>query len=298
MLPFSKRPPPPEEYFLRSGDFEAVQANDPYAIPPAPRSPVFARQAAPSSSPAPYGFVPGRYTDYPKYGDLSAPPPPHSLAPVAMGSERNAVATGTNRSIAPVVVREKPSLKWGVMIAVTGALLGGVLGLGMDARRQSQRAAAMAEASQNQPAMTAAVPQGLPPMAANALLAPAPSAAAPAIVAPVVIPPQAPIAVTATKQGEPVASKEKAEKADKPEKAEKHAKAFRGFHGGGGSIAVKVNKPVEKAEPAAAPEPKVAKAEKAEKAEAAPKAAPKKDASTSAAQQLLEAANKDTANTL
>jgi hypothetical protein len=56
VLPFSKRPPPPEEYFLRSGDFEAVRQDrqDPYAqaIPPAPRTPVFARQAAHT----PYGF--------------------------------------------------------------------------------------------------------------------------------------------------------------------------------------------------------------------------------------------------
>ena len=173
VLPFSKRPPPPEEYFLRSGDFEAVR-QDSYsgpaphgyaqAIPPAPRAPVFARQAAQT----PYGFAQNQQNQYGsgQYGSLSAPPPPHSLAPVAMGANdyRGPDSTGrnlaytTSRTNGTVVVREKPSLKWGVMIALTGALLGGVLGLGMDARRQNARAAAAAADARDNapPAMVAA----------------------------------------------------------------------------------------------------------------------------------------------
>ena len=78
--------------------------------------------------------------------DLSAPPPPHSLAPMAMSADstgRQFATTGFSRTQGGTMSgREKPSLKWGVMIALSGALLGGVLGLGMDARRQSARAAA------------------------------------------------------------------------------------------------------------------------------------------------------------
>ena len=52
----------------------------------------------------------------------------------------------------------------------------------------------------------------------------------------------------------------------------------------------------EKADP---PEPKIAKADKADKADPPePKTKPKKDASTSDAMKVLEAANKDTTNTL
>ena len=148
VLPFSKRPPPPEEYFLRSGDFEAVQ--------PAP------------SSGAPTPYAPRRSRSAPRASGLRAPgrahplrrssqnqptavrqrstatsprrPPPHSLAPVAMGSDaprrRHRSRRPREPRPGPSCVREKPSLKWGVMIALSGALLGGVLGLGMDARRQ------------------------------------------------------------------------------------------------------------------------------------------------------------------
>ncbi|AKU94264.1 hypothetical protein AKJ09_00928 [Labilithrix luteola] len=38
MLPFSKRPPPPDEFFLRSGDFESIEVDDaPPVVPPAPQ---------------------------------------------------------------------------------------------------------------------------------------------------------------------------------------------------------------------------------------------------------------------
>ncbi|MDB4935350.1 MAG: hypothetical protein JWP87_2322 [Labilithrix sp.] len=297
MLPFSKRPPPPEEYFLRSGDFEAVRPDrqDAYAqpIPSAPRAPVFARQAAQT----PYGFSQSHQSQFSQYNDLSAPPPPHSLAPVAMGgpdsTARNFAHTASPHTNS-VILREKPSLKWGVMIALTGALLGGVLGLGMDARRQSQRAAAAADARDNAP--PAAVAAALP----NAVAAPRPAAAPvapPAPIAPTlagngVIAPAAPVVLAAA--APVVIAPAKSEPAPKA-----HAKAPaprpHSF------VAAKVVTPpkaekAEKPEPAPAPE-KTAKVEKAEKAEKAEKTS-KKDANTSDAMKILEAANKDTTNTL
>ena len=292
MLPFSKRPPPPEEYFLRSGDFEAVnggqQQNPNYAIPSAPsaaRAPVFARQAAHT----PYGFSQSQNQQYGQYADLSAPPPPHSLAPVAMyaSSTHSGTNPNLNRSQAgTVLIREKPSLKWGVMIALTGALLGGVLGLGMDARRQSARAAAAAEARDAAPpAMVAiALPQAAAPLAApRPVLAavPVPVAVAPAPVAnintaPAVLP-TAP-AIIVPKQPEPAVARTAKPAGRRPTV----------------SLAAKVNQPKAAPEPKAAAEPKAAPV--AEKAAEASK--PKKDASTKAAQDLLEQANKDTTNTL
>lgn len=324
MLPFSKRPPPPEEYFLRSGDFEAVNAvhtssahphahANPHArsgaygaIPPAPRAPVFARQAQHT----PYSFVQqpqhNAYNAYNHYGDLSVPPPPHSLAPVAMsaaerGAERGLASTGTNRTQGTILIREKPSLKWGVMIALSGALLGGVLGLGMDARRQSARAAAAAEAHDvAPPAMVAtALPQAPAPFGApaplnapNAVVAsslaaapkPAPAAAAPAA-APVLMAPSAGVVVTPAKA--------------EPRVARHQAPAVRQVSAPVRptvSVAAKVSQP--KAEPAPKAEAPV-KAEPAPKAEkVAAEKATKKDSSTKAAQDLLEQANKDTVNTL
>ena len=95
VLPFSKRPPPPDEYLLRSGDLEARRrAEDPYSsrtpasyappsyAQPAPHAPppAFVRQAAHT----PYGFTQRQQQQYGQRTNLSAPPPPHSLAPMAM----------------------------------------------------------------------------------------------------------------------------------------------------------------------------------------------------------------------
>lgn len=292
VLPFSRRPPPPEEYFLRSGDFQAVNApprQDAYgqAFPQPPRAPVFARQAAST----PYGFSQNRQLQ--QYGDLGVPPPPHSLAPVAMGS--HVTATGSqNRAQSTVTLREKPSLKWGVMIALTGALLGGVLGLGMDANRQKARAAAAADARDSAPlAVTTALPTG----AANALAA-VPAVAPIAPIAPTtlagtaarpatILAPSAPVAVTVApaKTAEPVAKTATAKPAPV-----RHT----------GFVAAKIPKPApEKVEKAEAPAPaeKAAKVEKAEpaKTEKAEKAPSK---GSSDARKVLEDAIKDTTNTL
>ena len=300
MLPFSKRPPPPDEYSLHSGDFAAVNppsrdygpANQ--QDPAAPRAPVFARHAAPSSS-APCGFSQQPYQHqqqqpYSHYADLSAPPPPHSLAPVAMGSERThsaSVSTGLHRA-QTVVIRQKPSLKLGVMIALTGALLGGVLGLGMDAKRQQARATAAAEARDAvpmPPIVVAAVPSEPAVNGINATpAAPAAPAVAPAPLAvvappPVVLAPSPPVAVTFAKP----------EPATKPEKHAITTKSAPVKHPTFVAPKVPAPKapPPEKAEAPAKP----SKAEKPEKPEPA-KSAP------SDARKVLEDAIKDTTNTL
>jgi len=294
VLPFSKRPPPPEEYFLRSGDFEAVNGAPPrsngYAsqqIPSAPRAPVFARQAAHT----PYGFSQNRsqgHAPHGHFGDLSAPPPPHSLVPVAMGSGSSypgtAISTGAQRA-QTVLIREKPSLKWGVMIALCGALLGGVLGLGMDAKRQQARAAAAAEARDAAPAIvTTALPTAPAPVAANGLLA-APAIAAPAIA---VAPPAAALPVAAPAAALPVAAQAPTVLPTSqpisvtPAKHAATAKPAPVRHQG--FVAAKVPAPKQ-------PPPEKAEAPKAE----APKAAKK---APTDADKVLEAAIKDTTNTL
>jgi hypothetical protein len=326
VLPFSKRPPPPEEYFLRSGDFEAVRPNhqhppaqDPYGhvIPSAPRAPVFARQAAHT----PYGFAQHHQNNpynHSQYGDLSAPPPPHSLAPVAMGgpdstgrSYAHQTGSYSNRTNGPIVVREKPSLKWGIMIAFSGALLGGVLGLGMDARRQTASAAAASEAKDNAPPamVVAALPQALPqPVAVAAPRPVAPAAPpAPVLAGNGVVPltqaiaGQAPAAVVLAPAPAVVVTPPKAEAKIAHAHAAPHfAPAPVKPHG---FLATKVNPPKAAPEPKEAPEPKAAPEAKQAKADPKPektetKPASKKDASTSDAMKILEAANKDTTNTL
>jgi len=285
VLPFSKRPPSPEEYFLHSGDYQAMpqgQAHNPQ-IPPPPPAPIFARQRQVT----PYGFAQ-------QYGDNinSVPPPVNSLAPVAMGSYGGATHTGTH-SQPQVTVKEKPSLKWGLMIALTGAVLGGVIGVGMDAKRQ-QQAAASASQPENPPAVVAAAPLPAPLPVANTIIA---KPAQPVVTAPAtqpqttnVIPPQAPVVVAP-----PV-------KDAKAEKAEKKPVVGRRFFG---------HKPAPAAaaperEEAPAPAPVVVKKPAPEKPAVAEKPAPAEKKAPAAAapaaktdaQKVLEEAVKNTANTL
>ncbi len=304
MLPFSKRPPPPEEYFLRSGDFEAVQpqqppqsytpsytprsngpASMPVSVMPAPPPSVFARHAAPT----PYGFTQSPQPSY-GYGDLSAPPPPHSLAPVAMVSDRTGPApVSTARRASSLGLGEKPSLKWGVMIALTGALLGGVLGLGMDAKRQREHAAAASELpdpAAAPPVAAAPAPQPASLLAGNGAIVAPPAPLPIAARAPVVLAPPAPLFVTPPK-------------ADPPTKPERHAKAPPAPAKHPSFVAGKVSAPkpppaekAERPEPAPKPEP-VAKPERAPK----PGKEPAK-AGSSDARKVLEDAIKDTTNTL
>ncbi|MBS2013830.1 MAG: hypothetical protein JST00_13155 [Deltaproteobacteria bacterium] len=294
MLPFSKRPPAPEEYFLNSGDFQALppaQAH-PSTPPMAQQQPIFARQREVT----PYGFVH-------QYGDNlnSVPPPANSLAPVAMGTYGGAAHTGSHPQ-PQVTVREKPSLKWGVMIALTGAVLGGVIGVSMDAKRQQAQASAAASQPENPPAVVApAMPAPLP--VTNTVIAkPTQQPAAPAAQAPInVIPPQPAVVVAANAKDAKPAPEAKNEKAEKPE-AKKPVVGRRFFGGHVGKPVVAAPErdeapapvPVKKAAPAPekpAPAEKPAVAEK----KAPEKAAP---AAKTDAQKVLEEAVKNTANTL
>ena len=306
VLPFSKRPSPPDEYLRTPAPASYAPASyapasqpsyaQPSYVPAAPISyaqqpqhsppPAFVRQAAQT----PYGYAQNQH-----YGrtDLSAPPPPHSLAPMAMSADstgRQFSTTGMSQSrsrAGTMTSHEKPSLKWGVMIALSGALLGGVLGLGMDAHRQSLRAAAAAEATDAAPpAIVAAV---LPAVQAVQAVQPI-VIAPPAVARPVVVPAAAVIPIPPP----PVVLA--AAPALVVPKAPLHARAALKPHG---FLAAKVTPPQRPApEPKAeAPEPKSSKSAEA-RAETPKPPASKKDANTSDAMKILEAANKDTTNTL
>src|SRR5207245_1052358 len=123
------------------------------------------------------------------------------------------------------------------------------------------------------------------PVAARApATPPTPAVAAPA--APVVLAP-APAVVVSPSKAEPKVARVAAKAA--PPRPH-------------GFLATKVSQPKPPAEPKEAPEPKAAKADpepKTAKADAeAKKPAAKKDATTTDAMKILEAANKDTTNTL
>lgn len=245
MLPFSKRPPPPEEQVLTTGDFEAYQRP---TLPPAPRLPVFDR-----------GMPPQSYQPYSAM--MSSPPPPNSLAPVAMPN----VGTGPYpRSAETVLVRTQSdgnaSLRYGMMIAIAGALIGGALGVTMNrgarAARPATEAAAAAPVEQAappapQPVVTSqlanagptVLPQA-PPLAPRQAYATAGTA----------LPVQAPVVVPAKTESTP---------APKPGKHHVYVAPPAPHANGGGMLASKVSAP---------PAPKPEKTEKAEKPEApAPK---------------------------
>lgn len=298
VLPFSKRAPGPDEYLLGSGDYEVARGSQ--AIPSAPRAPIFARQA----HPAPYGYAQQQH----RFGHDTAAPGSQSLAPVAMSTGAMSVGamtvghTGSHSAQPTILIADKPSLKWGVLIAVTGAVLGGVLGVGMDAKRQQARVAAAAQAQENAP-VAVAQPAALPPVAMQ-LAAPKPAvvaaqpvaaqpaqpavaapavAAQPAQPAPVVVgatlPPQQPVIIAPAG----AARQAKAEPAKPARPPVSHG--FVGHRPAPAThpmVAVKVNPPP------------------AEKPEAKPesKPEPKPAAKRTDAQKVLEDAIKNTANTL
>ncbi|MDB4945750.1 MAG: hypothetical protein JWP97_5284 [Labilithrix sp.] len=240
---------------------------------PAPPPPAFARQP----SPTPYGYA--QQNAYAHQGDLSVsiPPAPHSLAPLAMDrSFTGASSVTSSQRSQTIVVRERPSFKWGVMIALSGALFGGVLGLGMDAKQTRASAAAM-QAPASAPVMQNSVAASpvAPVMAAPVVVAPVMTAMAPsAVVAPPVLSTASIIA-----SAPPVAPK-----------PEKHTKAAPAKHGT--FVAAKV--PAQ-GKPAAAekePAPVKPKPEPAEKPAKGDKPSP------SEAQRVLDDARKDTTNTL
>jgi hypothetical protein len=132
---------------LGSGDFEAVSYGG--------------RQSARGGSfPQPSGRGYNQTGPFPQQGGYShpphpstrasarsVPPAPHSLAPVAMASARNAVSTGPQPVMSdPGTAR--PSAKAGMSILFAGAIIGGLIGAVMHARQNAADAfAAAAEAS-------------------------------------------------------------------------------------------------------------------------------------------------------
>ncbi|MBX3186369.1 MAG: hypothetical protein KF819_05105 [Labilithrix sp.] len=253
---------------------------------------MFARHAAPT----PYGYASNPHA----YGEITVPPSPNSLAPIAMSSERHLASTGSYRGAPTVLVREKPSMKWGVMIALTGAILGGVLGIGMDARRSSRAAAAASQAEQTapavapvpvpvQPSLRIAAPANavVAPNAPNAIVAPAPvvlPTAQPVVVAPAPVAP-APAAPVADAKD----AKESKTAKNEPAKSKHGSKGARPVaHAPAKGVLAMGVKPV--AEPKPAPEP-VAKSEPAPKPE-------KKSTKSTDAEKVLADAIKDTTNTL
>jgi hypothetical protein len=172
LQPFSKRSHTPEPQVLGTGDYESIGP----AIPPASRAPVFHRSAPPPPpSQQPYGM----YAPHGGYGQqmLAAPPPPHSLAPVAMNAamgtgRHQANSTGPHRNADTITIRERPGMKAGFVLVVLGALVGGVLGVGMRARQNQVEASNAAQQAPAQPVATnaagpatAQTPPALPPSA-------------------------------------------------------------------------------------------------------------------------------------
>lgn len=92
---------------------------------------------------------------------------------------RYADPTGAHRPIAPGIVGARPTAKTGSMIVLACVLLGGLLGVGIRARRNTE-AAALAQRSEVRTAAVVTEPSSPPvlPVAASAgPTAPAPSAA-------------------------------------------------------------------------------------------------------------------------
>ncbi len=283
VLPFSKRPPPPEEYVLHSGEFEAiaVKPRDP-ALATSGSASAFARHA----KTVPRAAFPQQPRETPAAHAL--PSSPSSFAPMAYGSDRRLAATGSHRSVGTVMIREKrPSLRWGAMIALTGALLGGALGLAMDARTRVHRAAKSVDVSRIASAVSVT------------------SARAPAPVALV-------LGQTSRSWVDPVSHGSKATPSDsagtagaEPAALQAAAPAMPGkvakpqAFARRSSAAIRPSSPVAPRVSASKLEATI-KPERALKPDAQAKASipEKHDASTKAAQDLLEQANKDTVNTL
>lgn len=299
------------------------------------RPQVFAR--GPQQPPqAPPGYYPAHFGGADPLDQVT--PPPYSLVPVAMSelSMRGASATGSHRFVAPPP-REKPSLKWGILIAMTGAVLGGVLGVGMDSKRTGPAAAsqvaqvstastAPVQVAVAQPSMPSAPAAQAAPLAQPPLVQPV---LAPVAVAPVAEAPAAPVAVAeapvaiaapAVVVSEPVAVASTSEldrAADPVAKSSREAPKARRAWSRPAPRAAKVVVPEAKPEPKSAkvakiaiaeakpepkPEPKVAKvavaAPPAKKAEEKVETKREKKSLQSEAERLLADAIKDTTNTL
>jgi hypothetical protein len=235
---------------------------------------------------------------------MSAPPPPHSLAPVAMAAHaRNTANTGP-RAAETIMIRSRPNIRWGMMLLVAGMLVGSTLGVSMRMRDQAMHAQAVASEHDAQVAATQfSMPIAYAGNQANSSPVSAPpSASTPAPVAApttAVIPPQPGVLVSAAPAAKPetkdTKSDAKGDKADKADKADKDREPS------SKRVAVAHAKA-----PPPAPEP-ASKVNVSAKVSAPPPPPPAKEPEKTAkaqpranddAQKLLQAAMKDTTNTL
>jgi hypothetical protein len=347
VLPYAKRAHTPEATPLRSGDFEVVRDTR-LGAPRAPKAqPVFHRSApAPlmQAQPAPrYGYAQPTHSNVVLAPDVRAdvraaavPPAPYSvapssIAPVAMNAPmapsypRYVHHTGSGSLSTSAVGPGKPTMKWGLGILAGGALVGALLGIGLNQRDTT--GAASAQMTDPEPAVVVAPATPAQAVPQNATVAqgtvafpagyqaqaPAPPAAAPpaaapqpAVVATTPVPaaPGAAGYVTAAPAAAapvnnvviPPQQPVVVAKAPAPRPAPKTVAKHYGKRGH-----VTHRAPAPRVTVAAKmPAPKVEKAEKAEKVEKVEKAeAPKKRSGRNAdADAILQDAIKNTTNTL
>lgn len=207
LVSLPKRSPALEHDGLESGGPSASErsyrrAHAPRSLPQKSAQPVFARSAAPYQ---PYGFpqesspysnvhvAPHVLQDMRMMSSSPSPSPSPSLVPVAMPS---AASTSSYRAQDTVVRRGVLEMRWGISLAIVGALLGGVFGVTM---QNAKRDAARASAAQVQAAHALALAPAAPaPVAPAAIARVAPVALAPVAPAPVAPAAPAPVAPAAS----------------------------------------------------------------------------------------------------
>ncbi len=292
---------------LGTGDFETVGYSD-AAFPPAPRVPQHVGRA--HRSPLGFGNYPAHYAP--------APPAPNSLSPVAMAASSSAVATGPQRAqhAETLVIRSRPSPRAGMMILLTGALIGGLFGVAMHGRQGQNDAAfaAQPQASSTPPPSPmanglggpAVLPQGPPAMPPTAFASPH----GPIPGTTVVIPPSAAVAIGVKEKdvkkpahggrvSAPHAAPTPKLAAATSSKKEKDSDDGWTIASAGGSDRKETTREVKEPKPEPR-ESKAERAEKPEKAEKTEKTASKKGGSKSSddANAVLKAAMGATENTL
>lgn len=318
MHPYSNRHSRSGSDVLTSGDFESVEP----AFPAPPRVPVFHRSAPPQHyahagqghAPQSQSYPPGSYAPQQPYAygaaplSQSVPAPPSSLAPVAMSAElRNAMTTGP-RAAQTVVIKERPGMRAGLALVAIGALVGGILGVGMRVHQNATELAATHQPAAVQASMPAAPQFANAPVAASEALPQAPAGLPPqyanlppgaVMVNPngTIVPIQPPVVVPSAKveaKAAKFAHAPKADKADKAEKADKADRAERADKNAGGgqpAIAAKVTAPP-KADKAPPPP------EKNDKAADKGSSANKGGGRDKEAEDVLKAATAETKNSL
>jgi hypothetical protein len=201
LLPFPKRPNGPNEYDLQTGDYVAYDARSQPT-----RQPLWGRSTPPPGYGGSVQVAPHVRADMRMYG---APPPsaPASIAPVAMSAYPG---TGSYPAQPTVVVRGRPDMRWGVTLALAGALLGGVLGVTMNNGKHRASAATEAVAPPQQAQMVAAAqPVQAPQPISTAVVVPTQPVTQPVAVAqPAAVPqqPAQPAALPAQPAGNTVAA--------------------------------------------------------------------------------------------